>query len=201
MRLLALDRDSRSRVRPVSRPGLRAGPRGGWLVAGRRGDRARRRLAGSGSSSGPASSTPSSSSASSCPAGSSTCSAGAPGDLVFDFDDAVLYRDSYDPRGPHLPAARCGGSAGPSRPPTSSIAGNDFLADCALRIGARAEHVQRHPDLHRRPNDYPLASILDPTATGSTWPGSARRAPSPAWKTPTTSGNGSAAEVVGSGSG
>src|SRR5262249_26433334 len=23
--------------------------------------------------------------------------------LVFDFDDAVLYRDSYDPRGPHCP--------------------------------------------------------------------------------------------------
>ena len=33
--------------------------------------------------------------------------------LIYDFDDAVLYRDSYDPRGPTIVAAGPGGSPAP----------------------------------------------------------------------------------------
>jgi glycosyltransferase involved in cell wall biosynthesis len=64
--------------------------------------------------------------------------------LVFDFDDAVLYRDSYDPRGPHCPrrARRFGETV---RAADLVVAGNDFLADCALRAGALAEHVRVIP--------------------------------------------------------
>jgi glycosyltransferase involved in cell wall biosynthesis len=64
--------------------------------------------------------------------------------LVFDFDDAVLYRDSYDPRGPHCRhrAARFRRTV---RGVDTVIAGNDFLADCALRAGAKPERVRVIP--------------------------------------------------------
>src|SRR5512135_1829538 len=64
--------------------------------------------------------------------------------LVFDFDDAVLYRDSYDPRGPfcHRRAARF---AAIVRSADAVIAGNGFLADCALRSGANAGRVHVIP--------------------------------------------------------
>jgi glycosyltransferase involved in cell wall biosynthesis len=73
--------------------------------------------------------------------------------LVFDFDDAVLYRDSYDPRGPdsRRRAARFTATIGAA---DAVIAGNDFLADCALRSGASAERVRVIPtciDLERYP--------------------------------------------------
>lgn len=64
--------------------------------------------------------------------------------LVFDFDDAVLYRDSYDRRGPHS-RRRADRFAQTVRWADTVIAGNDFLADCALRAGARPEHVQVIP--------------------------------------------------------
>ncbi|GAC1465643.1 MAG: hypothetical protein NVSMB9_05440 [Isosphaeraceae bacterium] len=64
--------------------------------------------------------------------------------LVFDFDDAVLYRDSYDPRGP-LSRRRALRFAATVRVADSIIAGNDFLADCALRAGARPERVRVIP--------------------------------------------------------
>jgi glycosyltransferase involved in cell wall biosynthesis len=83
--------------------------------------------------------------------------------LVFDFDDAVLYRDSYDGRGPHCRkrAARfartvCGVDA--------VIAGNDFLADCALRAGARPERVHVIPTCIATER-YQLA-ISDPEKSG-----------------------------------
>jgi glycosyltransferase involved in cell wall biosynthesis len=60
--------------------------------------------------------------------------------LVFDFDDAVLYRDSYDPRGP-VSRRRFVRFARTVRLADTVIAGNDFLADCALRAGARADRV------------------------------------------------------------
>ena len=50
--------------------------------------------------------------------------------LVFDFDDAVLYRDSYDPRGPHCPR-RLRRFSATVQASDVVIAGNDFLADCA----------------------------------------------------------------------
>ncbi|MDR3636581.1 MAG: glycosyltransferase family 4 protein [Isosphaeraceae bacterium] len=64
--------------------------------------------------------------------------------LAFDFDDAVLYRDSYDPRGPHS-RRRLGRFGQTVRGADTVIAGNDFLADCALRAGARPERVQVIP--------------------------------------------------------
>jgi glycosyltransferase involved in cell wall biosynthesis len=64
--------------------------------------------------------------------------------LIFDFDDAVLYRDSYDARGPHCPRRRRRFEATVSACDTV-IVGNDFLADCALRSGARPERVRVIP--------------------------------------------------------
>ncbi|WP_406695469.1 glycosyltransferase family 4 protein [Singulisphaera sp. Ch08] len=64
--------------------------------------------------------------------------------LIFDFDDAVLYRDSYDPRGPHC-RKRAGRFARIVQLADTVIAGNDFLADCALRAGARPERVRVIP--------------------------------------------------------
>jgi len=64
--------------------------------------------------------------------------------LAFDFDDAVLYRDSYDPRGPR---SRRRGSrfARTVRLADAVIAGNDFLARCALDAGARPARVRVIP--------------------------------------------------------
>ncbi len=64
--------------------------------------------------------------------------------LIFDFDDAVLYRDSYDPRGPECPR-RARRFSAMMAAADSVIAGNDFLADCARRSGARAEAVEVIP--------------------------------------------------------
>src|SRR5438874_2024739 len=73
--------------------------------------------------------------------------------LVFDFDDAVLYRDSYDPRGPDCPR-RAARFAEVVRLADAVLAGNDFLADCAVRAGARADRVRVIPtciDMDRYP--------------------------------------------------
>lgn len=64
--------------------------------------------------------------------------------LIFDFDDAVLYRDSYDERGPHC-ARRASRFASTVRQADTVLAGNDFLADCALRAGAAADRIRVIP--------------------------------------------------------
>ena len=64
--------------------------------------------------------------------------------LVFDFDDAVLYRDSYDPRGPHCPR-RAHRFAQTVACADMVLAGNDFLAECAERAGASPNRVQIIP--------------------------------------------------------
>ncbi len=77
--------------------------------------------------------------------------------LVFDFDDAVLYRDSYDPRGPHC-RRRAARFALTVREADAVIAGNDFLADCALRAGAAPDRVRVIPtciDTSRYPDPPP----------------------------------------------
>ena len=56
--------------------------------------------------------------------------------LIFDFDDAVLYRDSYDRRGPHH-RRRSDRFQRTVQMADTVIAGNDFLADCALKAGAQ----------------------------------------------------------------
>jgi glycosyltransferase involved in cell wall biosynthesis len=75
--------------------------------------------------------------------------------LVFDFDDAVLYRDSNDSRGPDDPRRRRRFAAMMDAADTV-VAGNDFLADCALRAGARVEDVHVIPTCVD-PRRYPLA--------------------------------------------
>ena len=60
--------------------------------------------------------------------------------LTFDFDDAVLFRDSYDRRGPHS-RSRYRRFAQTVCMADTIVAGNDFLADCALRAGAGVERV------------------------------------------------------------
>ncbi len=64
--------------------------------------------------------------------------------LVFDFDDAILYRDSYDPRGPHC-RRRYERFERTIRLSDMVIAGNHFLADCAIKAGAHPSRVQVIP--------------------------------------------------------
>jgi glycosyltransferase involved in cell wall biosynthesis len=75
--------------------------------------------------------------------------------LVYDFDDAVLYRDSYDRRGQES-RWRSRRFAQTVQIADTVVAGNDFLADCALRHGAKVERVHVIPTCvdHRQ---YPLA--------------------------------------------
>jgi glycosyltransferase involved in cell wall biosynthesis len=79
----------------------------------------------------------------------------AAGHLVFDFDDAVLYRDSYDRRGLHS-RWRSRRFVQTVTLADTVVAGNDFLADCALRAGARVERVHVIPTCVD-PRIYPVA--------------------------------------------
>jgi glycosyltransferase involved in cell wall biosynthesis len=90
--------------------------------------------------------------------------------LVFDFDDAILYRDSYDPRGPES-GRRRRRFALAVRSVDTVVAGNDFLADCALRAGARVENVHVIPTC-LDPNLYPIARPESPEGpVGLVWIG------------------------------
>ena len=64
--------------------------------------------------------------------------------LIFDFDDAVLYRDSYDRRGPHH-KRRSDRFKRTVQMSDVVIAGNAFLADCALKAGAHPDRVRVIP--------------------------------------------------------
>jgi Glycosyl transferases group 1 len=64
--------------------------------------------------------------------------------LVYDFDDAVLFRDSYDRRG-HESGWRSRRFSRTVCMVDTVVAGNDFLADCALRAGARVDRVHVIP--------------------------------------------------------
>ena len=76
--------------------------------------------------------------------------------LLFDFDDAVLYRDSYDRRGPLCPrrAARFRTTI---QAADIVIAGNDFLAESAKQFGARAERIRIVPTCIDT-TKYPIAA-------------------------------------------
>ena len=80
------------------------------------------------------------------------------------------------PAGPALPAAGRAGSPRTVRLADAVVAGNDFLADCALRAGARPERVRVIPTcVDDRP--LPAARPSRRARPGrSTWSGSARRA-------------------------
>jgi hypothetical protein len=86
--------------------------------------------------------------------------------LVFDFDDAVLFRDSYARHGP-FSRVRQERFAATVRVADTVIAGNDFLADCALRAGAPASRVRMIPTCVE-PALYPAAapSPGDPETAG-----------------------------------
>ena len=64
--------------------------------------------------------------------------------LVFDYDDAVLYRDSYSPKGiySHSRARRFAQTVAAS---DAVIAGNRFLADCAFKTGVQPGRVHVIP--------------------------------------------------------
>lgn len=64
--------------------------------------------------------------------------------LIFDFDDAVLYRDSYDRRGPRH-RRRSDRFKHTVRAADVVIAGNSFLAECALRAGATFDQIRVIP--------------------------------------------------------
>ena len=109
--------------------------------------------------------------------------------LVFDFDDAVGFRDSYDRRGLHS-RWRSRRFAKTVCMADTVVAGNDFLADCALRAGARVERV------------HVIPTCVDPRVTRSrgtifrVWPGrstlsgSGRQARFRAWSNRRRSGRG-----------
>jgi glycosyltransferase involved in cell wall biosynthesis len=91
--------------------------------------------------------------------------------LVFDFDDAVLFRDSYDQRG-HESAWRFRRFAQTVRLVDTVVAGNDYLADCALRAGARVERVHVIPTCVD-PERYRMASHeFSPSSVDLVWIGS-----------------------------
>src|SRR5262249_9019100 len=90
--------------------------------------------------------------------------------LIFDFDDAVLYRDSYDPRGPVSPR-RARRFAATVCAVDAVIAGNDFLADCGLRAGARPERVSVIPTCIA-PDPYLSAPERDGHGLELVWIGS-----------------------------
>lgn len=91
--------------------------------------------------------------------------------LIFDFDDAILYRDSYDPRGPHCPR-RLRRFRRTVQAADVVLAGNDFLAECALRNGARAEGVRVVPTCIRT-DLYPVVEPTGrPGAVDLAWIGS-----------------------------
>jgi glycosyltransferase involved in cell wall biosynthesis len=62
------------------------------------------------------------------------------GRLLFDFDDAVFHRDSYSPRGIHDDRRRSRFTA-TVRACDAVVAGNVYLAEEAVRAGARRVHV------------------------------------------------------------
>jgi glycosyltransferase involved in cell wall biosynthesis len=64
--------------------------------------------------------------------------------LVFDFDDAILYRDSYDPRG-FIDLERARRFAATVKLVDTVIAGNAYLAEGARAAGARPARVVEIP--------------------------------------------------------
>jgi glycosyltransferase involved in cell wall biosynthesis len=76
--------------------------------------------------------------------------------LIFDFDDAVLYRDSYDPRGPfeRRRSSRFVRTVGLA---DVVLAGNDFLAECAEAAGAPTAHIRVIPTCIDVPRYRPMA--------------------------------------------
>ncbi|GIW88795.1 MAG: hypothetical protein KatS3mg108_3119 [Isosphaeraceae bacterium] len=90
--------------------------------------------------------------------------------LVFDFDDAILYRDSFDPRGPHCPRRRRRFAA-LMRSVDAVLAGNPFLGQLAVDHGLPAPRLTLIPtciDCHRyHPKSAPSSTPLTLVWIGS----------------------------------
>ncbi len=84
--------------------------------------------------------------------------------LIFDFDDAVLYRDSYDHRGQYH-RRRSSRFARTVRLADDVIAGNDFLAGCAVEAGAQPDRVRVIPTC------VDTDAIIAPTRSSRSDPG------------------------------
>jgi glycosyltransferase involved in cell wall biosynthesis len=91
--------------------------------------------------------------------------------LIFDFDDAVLYRDSYDRRGPHH-RRRSERFKRVVQVADLVIAGNAFLADCALKAGAHPDRVQVIPTCIESNRARPAAFPRDREGLDLVWIGS-----------------------------
>jgi glycosyltransferase involved in cell wall biosynthesis len=92
--------------------------------------------------------------------------------LIFDFDDAVLYRDSYDRRGPHH-RRRAERFKRVVQVSDTVIAGNSFLADCALKSGAQPDRVRIIPTCIETSQALPASSPRTGTGVELVWIGSA----------------------------
>lgn len=90
--------------------------------------------------------------------------------LVFDFDDAVLYRDSYDPRGPDCPKRRRRFTA-TVRACDAILAGNEFLAAKAREVGADPARIRVIPTCVE-PDDYGPVRERPPGPPTLVWIGS-----------------------------
>ncbi len=91
--------------------------------------------------------------------------------LIFDFDDAVLFRDSYDGRGPHC-RKRAARFARTVRGVDMVVAGNRFLADSALRAGAVPERVHVIPTCVDTDGYRPATADSDGDGLDLIWIGS-----------------------------
>jgi glycosyltransferase involved in cell wall biosynthesis len=73
--------------------------------------------------------------------------------LIYDFDDAMLYRDSYHPRGYHS-RQRARRFAAVVQSADTIVAGNSFLKQCAVDCGARPAAIRVVPTCVE-PQKYP----------------------------------------------
>jgi glycosyltransferase involved in cell wall biosynthesis len=92
--------------------------------------------------------------------------------LIFDFDDAVLHRDSYDRRGPHN-RRRADRFKRTVQTADVVIAGNAFLADCALNAGANPDRVRVIPTCIETGPSQPEAGSRRVDGVDLVWIGSA----------------------------
>jgi glycosyltransferase involved in cell wall biosynthesis len=90
--------------------------------------------------------------------------------LVFDFDDAIFLRDSYDPRGLYS-RRRIHDFAAMVRVADAVVAGNNFLREQALSWTTR-QRVHVIPTCVE-PDIYPIAAHRDQPETRLVWIGSA----------------------------
>jgi glycosyltransferase involved in cell wall biosynthesis len=91
--------------------------------------------------------------------------------LIFDFDDAVLYRDSNDPRGPYC-RRRAQRFRAMMSVCDSVIAGNYFLAGRAIQNGASEQRVRVIPTCVDTSRYQPLTHKPRTSGLELTWIGS-----------------------------